>query len=163
LFSCYQPPKILWQIDPAFYFDLLFFSKPRNYRAVKQRYHNLMMACECEGFAAGGASGASQHVRVRAVMLYHVEVNRREFFYLVPEVSGNGQRLEKDLRHYDRRATINDCTAAVKVRQLAGEDAKIVHARFAGCSAVHAGLLVDNVCADSDVHGGGDILLKASQ
>ena len=67
-------------------------------------------------------------------------------------VSGGAQRLEEDLRHYDRRTEVYHY-AVLKLCDDADEAAEVRQGRGAEFCSIQCRVGVDDVCAEGDMDG----------
>src|ERR1017187_2224386 len=99
---------------------------------------------------------ATDDVFIRTIMADHVERDGREVVHLVAEVAGDRERLEKNLGHDDGRTDIQD-NATFELGDDGGELLKIKVRRFAEYAAICRRVLMDDVRADGNVDGGGNL------
>ena len=72
----------------------------------EERQHEFVMAGEDET-ATRSEGGTHDHVHVRPIMLYHIEIRCGKSPGVMPEIAHDGERLEKHLGQNDRRASYN--------------------------------------------------------
>src|SRR5262245_47475500 len=96
---------------------------------TEKREHDFVVACERVAFAAAPCR-AVDDVHARTVMLNHVEVGSREAAGLVPDVAGDGERLEKHFGQNDRRADIHDHASSLKILDDPAELLEVPKAQF---------------------------------
>src|SRR5271163_1874460 len=92
------------------------------------------MACQHDT-APSAHRGTLHDVHPRAILAYEIHVGGGEVISLMTEVAREVERLEENLRHYDRRTEIQHdpaCKAAddphqpMKVREAAGPNRRAV-------------------------------------
>ena len=106
--------------------------------------------------AAPARGGPLHHVDVGPVGLDEVQVGGAEVPERVPEVTGQGHRLEEDLREEDRGADVQVNPASTQARDLSGEGAEVQMGRPAQSRRIAGGMHVYDVGPDRHVDGRGE-------
>src|SRR5450759_3033516 len=115
-----------------------------------------MVASYLVAFAAP-LSWALDHVHARAVVALHVEIAGGESGRLsVVEVPGDGQRLQKYLRHYHGAAEVEDDSPLVQREEGRGEPTEVAVARVAYGRAIRCRMLMNYLGANGSVNGAGE-------
>ncbi len=99
---------------------------------------------------------AGKHVLMRAVMLDHVQVGGGEVLDRAPEVPGNGDRFQEDLRQDHGGSDVEDHRSLSNSRDHLRQAVEIGEGGLAQRRAVAAGMLMDDVGSDRHVDGGRD-------